>query len=211
MCDYCGNEHCPGCGCSAAPCGPGPGNVPITDCEYQNSPVVTALAAIDLARREAHRAGARPYRVRLVWEKRNARQKFERQREVELVPVLISDAAPIHAVNWDSTEWARRRNGDLLLTQISPRQVTEDELRGRLNGEPVPPGWRFFYEVERIPLCPTDVQTKRERYTPAGVPELVISEWVIRISVQDNNPGPNGEDTTHTPAKPGGGFDKLRR
>lgn len=213
MCVLCANDFCPGCGsCLTAACGVGPGNAPLSDCDYMTAPLRGIQGEIDIARRMAARVGVRPYRVFMVWQQRDSKQEFQDVRRLELMPVDVSDAAPIHGVSWNVTINARRRDGDLLLANISPNQVTEAELLGKHDGEQIPPDWRFYYEVVRGPLCPGDTQRPRQRYTPAGLPEFTGTEWIIRVSAQDNSPAPDGSDTTHATGPLGvSGFDKLRR
>jgi hypothetical protein len=167
---------------------------------------------IDMARREAHLAGVRPYRVFMVWQQRDRHQVYQDVRRLELMPVLISDASPIHGVSWSTTVNARRREGDLLLTNISANQVVGSELLGHHQGEEIPADWQFFYEVVRMPTCPTDTGIRSQRYTPAGLPERTATEWIVRVSVQDNSAHADGTDATHDRTKPGtSAYDKLRR
>ena len=168
---------------------------------------------IDVARRYRQVVGVQPYRVWMVWQQRDRHQVFQDVRRVELVPVTLSDASPLHGVSWQSTIDARRSDGDLLLTSISPNLVTENELKGLHQDKPVPADWRFYYEVQRGPNCPGDTNRPRQRYTPSGVPEFTGTEWIIRVSVQDNSAAPDGTDRTHDAPTSSNApaFGKLRR
>ena len=156
-------------------CGPGPtadeqlpGNEPVSDEEYRCSLGVRLQGAIDRARRIPHALGFRPYRVFLVWQERERDREWRSVCEMELIPVRLM---ALDRVDLELSEVGLNPEGAIQLREISPAQVTEDDLRGFLNGEK----WgsntidrQFFYEVRLHERCtPQDVPG---RVFPAGGP-----------------------------------------
>ncbi len=165
-------------------CAPGPGNMPVPDECYQQSPLVCLQGTVDEARRVLHQAGFRPYRVFLVWQERDARQRYRDVRRVELMPVEISD---ISAMSWRSAPVGTHADGTVTLTQVSPAQVSEDDLRGRWQGGDPPDGMMFFYEVRRIGRCAGEGERIDPlRFTLASPPALDPKkfEWKVRLTDQ---------------------------
>lgn len=171
------------------PCGPGPGNEPVEADTYQCSLGLGLQATVDSARRITHALGLRPYRVHLTWARRSSRQVYEVVRQIELMPVVVS---PVDDLDWELTTAGRQATGDLVLSEVSPAQVTKDDLLGHLDGEPVGDGVEFWYEVTQRKRCPTDPEPSPGRYTPSGVPgyDAPGFQWVVRLTSQQNPRGP---------------------
>lgn len=180
------------------PCGPiGPGNQPIYDCEYQASPGATLQGLIDIGRRVAHEVGFRAYRVWLVWVERDATQRYVERKRIELMPIKVSSLASVDVV-LDPT--GLRPDGQVTLTNISPVQVDEGDLRGYLDGAPLPSGWDFFYEVRRYPRCAGEQPLPR-RFTIASLPHWDAPgfQYVVRIVDQEVPRSVSGADQTFRP------------
>lgn len=160
---------CGDCSSGAGVCEPGPGNEPVSDSDYACGIGVQLQGVVDEARRLKHELGLRPYRVFLVWTKRNSRQRADELRRIELVPVRVT--------GWENLQWklgqtGSHAEGTIRLTEVSPAQVDEDLLRGRLDGRAPADGIEFFYEVVRRPRCEDDkAKTAIGRYALATVPE----------------------------------------
>lgn len=177
----------------ASPCQPGPANTPITDRAYQCSLGVSLQTTVDSARRISHQLGLRPYRVRLIWAKRDSRERYQVIQEIELTPVQVS---AVEDIGYDLTMVGRQLVGQLVLTQVSPAQVQEYQLRGKLSPTEDPPDdVEFFYEVQRIARCATDKLSSPARFTPTGKPALDSTgfQWVVELSAQQNPRGPEGQ------------------
>ena len=177
-----------------AACAPTPNNAPITDAQYQCSIGVELQCTLDGARRIYHELGLRPYRVTLNWARRNSRQRFEIFKQIELTPVRV-DA--IQNVNWSMSDVGRDESGDLVLSEVSPQQVNDNDLRGRLDGEAVEdPDVSFWYEISRIPRCPSDAKIEPGRYTAVGLPGFDGEGWqyLVRLRAQNNTRLPEDTD-----------------
>lgn len=179
-----------GCG-DSDPCAPGPGNAPITDAAYQASLGVSLQSTIDDARRTLHELGLRPYRVFLTWARRNHRQVFEVIRRIELVPVAVS---AVDAVDWDIEASGGIPSGTLELSEISPAQVTEHDLRGLLDGQDPPDGVEAFVELVRLPRCPTDKPIPA-RFTRSSEPYLDGTRWQWKMRITDQAAARSPDDT----------------
>lgn len=180
------------------PCGPlGPGNQPVSDCDYRRSLGVDLQGIVDEARKFRHDFGLRPYRVFLVWQRRDARQEFREVKRVELMPVRVSNLTQI---DLELAASGLQPSGTLALSEISPQQVDEHMLRGKLEGRDLASNEEFFYEVALIPRCDGDTPI-RGRYTLAGVPffDGQKFQWRVAVSDQENPRGPFGEDQTLAP------------
>jgi hypothetical protein len=182
-------------------CAPGPGNEPITDAEYQGSSAVCLQATIDAARRQSHLLGFRPYRVKLVWVKRDNSQRFTQVlREIELVPVLIST---LTGQAWQATTLgADEGPGDLSISEISPAQVNDLDLLGKINGSDVDYDVDFFYEIQQIPRCAGD-NPRPYRFVPSSLPHYSAEDyqWAINVVAQNNARGADGSDNSFQPAR----------
>jgi len=183
-------------------CAPGPANVPITDEEYANSLGVCLQDAVDSARKIQHDLGLRPYRVRLVWWERDGRQRFTKiYRELELTPVQVST---FNDLDWELTEAGMQDQGDLLLSEISPVQVDQATLLGKIDGADPPPGVEFFYEVQQIGRCVGTPPINPGRFTPTAIPYLDGEQFQYFMVIGSQNhpraaaPGPDTPDRDNT-------------
>ena len=177
----------------ASACQPGPGNAPITDRAYQCSLGVSLQRTVDSARRIVHQMGLQPYRVKLIWAKRDSRERYQVIQEIELVPVQV-DA--VEDLSLDLTMVGRQLTGNLVLSKVSPAQVTEYQLRGKLEPDQDPPDdVEFFYEVSRIPRCVTDPPVAPTRFTQSGKPgwDALGYQWIVQLVAQQNPRGPEGQ------------------
>lgn len=163
-------------------CAPGPENVPNTDDDLVGSLGVCLQSAVDGARGIVHDLGLRGYRVWLVWRKRNRQQRAEEIRRVELFPVLVSSTA---ALDWESSASGMQASGDLVVTEISPAQVSGRELFGYIDDRARDPDVEFFYEIERRERCPTEPNTVPGRFTPASLPYYDAENFQYTITVTD--------------------------
>ena len=176
----------------------GPGNQPVCDDTYQCSLGVRLQPTIDRARRIAHRLGVRPYRVFLVWqERRRTREWYEVCRK-ELTPVRL---IALDSVDLDVSQAGLQPEGGVSLREISPAQVTEDELRGYLNGEPWgadDPDREFFYEVQLHQRCVDGATPRRRRFIIGSEPHLDGGAFQYRVGLVDQEiaRSPDGQDRT---------------
>jgi len=174
---------------------------PIDPCVYQRSIGVTIQSSIDAARRLIHELGFRPYRVYLVWTRRDRRQIFQEFRRKELMPVTVS---PLDAVDRELRQIGLDEVGSIRLTRVSPNQTTDYELRGQIiQGQDLGPDEQFFYEVVRIPRFAGETP-ERERFNIGSVPyyNAVKFEWELEIHSQHANRSPEGQDQTFEPLTP---------
>ena len=151
-------------------CGPGPqaeeqlpGNRPVSDAEYGCSLGTRLQGSLDHVRRIPHTLGFRPYRVFMIWRERQTDRVWRVVEEMELIPVKL---VAMDRVDLELSQVGLQPEGAIQLVEISPAQVTEDDLAGFLNGTK----WgsdtidrEFFYEVRL-----------HERCTPAQVPGRVF-------------------------------------
>lgn len=185
--------------CNRDPDKPNDGNIPIADAAYQCSLGVTLQPHIDLARRQIHSLGLRPYRVFLVWEKQQRDQTWKDVKRVELVPVEL---VALDTMDLELAEIGVNPEGAIRLTQISPVQVTEHDLAGKLDGVSLDrqndPDQRFFYEVVKFQRCDGDPNPLRRRYVLGAEPYQKATHFGWRVVIIDNaaSRGPGGEDRT---------------
>jgi len=151
--------------CGSPPCGPSPGNVPITEAEYMCSLGVRMQPTADRARRIAHRLGMRPYRVAIIWQERGSKREWREVYRVELMPVRV---VAMDSVARELGELGNHAEGAMRVTEVSPQQVTEGMLRGQL---PAGVQWgadthdrEMFFEVQRFRRCPEDPENPRHRF-----------------------------------------------
>lgn len=207
-------QACPdktnGAGCViAGPCGPfGPENYPVPTCQYQSGLALELQETADELRRMLHEEGFRPYRVCLIWTKRNSRQEFVEFRRLELVPVKISS---LSEVSMDLAIFGANAEGSIKVTNVSPHQVDEDDLRGLLDHRPVDHDIQFFYELVRIPRCQTDGPTRRRRFTLGSLPNLKALGWEFTLVDQEAPRSPRMEDEQMRPSKNTDPIKVLRR
>lgn len=171
-------------------------HAPIEDAAYQVSLGVNIQGVMDNARRVRHVLGLRPYKVFLVWEQRGADRVFHPVRRIELLPVRIS---ALDDIDLTLTEVGIHSRGSLVMDEISPNQVTEDDLRGRFdgasfNGE----GQQFYVEVVQQKRRPDDPSPKPQRYITSSQPYYDADRFWWQVSLQDQEaaPGPGGKDRT---------------
>ena len=162
------------------PCGPGG--------SYLTSLGVTLQCTVDEARRLAyHTTGLRPYRVFLVWRRRRRDIAPERPHQIikrlELVPVNL---VALDGTDLELTSVGLDAVGGLTLTQISPRQVSDDDLRGKLDGRDlVGSEEEFFYEVIHRQL-EDQTDPPRRRYIIASEPHRDGEgfQYVVNLKAQ---------------------------
>lgn len=170
---------------TVSPCDPeAPGNQPVTPEQYRCSIGVTLQPVIDGARRIAHEKGFRPYRVFLVWQIRQRDRTFVEHCRVELMPVRVMT---LESLDLTAEVWGQELGGQISLREISPQQVTEDVLRGFIDGV----NWaeksterEFFYEIEMHARCAGHVPRKR-RFIPSGPPFFRAGEYAFRMSLTE--------------------------
>jgi hypothetical protein len=197
--------------CAAANGGALPGNIPVTDAEYQCSFGVNFQPVLDSARRIVHAAGLRPYRVFLVWQQRNRQRIWEEVHRCELTPVRVVNPEGIELT---TAVWGEDIQGGYTLEEVSPAQVDQDTLHGYLNGT----DWaeksterEFFYEIMLHQRCPgAPLTPKRRRFIIAGEPYLNGQRFYWRVELLeqkvarsrggvDQTIGTEYEDTTPLP------------
>ena len=154
---------------------------------------------LDMTGRLKASLGLQPYRVFLVWEQRVDSEEFTEVRRVELMPVEVRGLNEVRIVLGAD---GRAPDGQLLLVGISPNQVSQDDLLGRLEGRAWDrDGERFFYEVRLHERCAGRSKPTAWRWTVDGVPELrsparAPAGWMIRVTDQRAPRGRHGEDQT---------------
>ncbi len=207
----CGGKspHAPGCPAlgSTAPwvgvlagngCGPDGANAPVLDegCTL----VSDLLGVLDDVRHLETELGMTPYRAWLVWELRGPDGEFRDVRRIELQPVKV---VGLREMNLDLSVGGMRPQGVIRIERVSPRQVNEDDLRGRMDGKPWDEdGQRFFVEIASRDLCGTDGRAPVQpmRFAPAGPPELRTVKspigWSMSLIDQSMPRGRIGEDRT---------------
>ena len=164
-------------------CGPTDAHEPVTDEEHRCGLGVQLQPVVDAARHLVHEFGLRPYRVFLVWQTRGYDRVWTTYRELELTPVK---AVGLSEVALRVTPTGVLPDGQVKLRQISPQQVTEDTLRGWIDGEAWAsgnPDRQWFYEIRLHERCSADGESRRRRYMIDGEPELRGDrfEWVVRL------------------------------
>ena len=185
-----------------------PGNVGITEAQYQCSLGVRMQPTIDSARRQVHALGFRPYQVFLVWQVRQPDRTWREYHRCELVPckLLTMDSVEITA-----SDWGENLVGGVALTEISPQQVDEDTLRGYIDRQ----DWashsterEFFYEIVMLRRCPNngELQHRRRRFYQASEPfyDAESFEWSISIAQQKIERSRDGVDQTIGTVRPDG-------
>ncbi|MAF27871.1 MAG: hypothetical protein CL819_01325 [Croceicoccus sp.] len=180
-------------------CAPGSANVPTPDDALRGSLGTCLQPAVDEARAIVHDLGLRGYRVWLVWQRRNNRQRFEELKRIELMPVLVSSTAD---VDWESTVSGMADAGEITLTEISPAQTNGRELFGEVAefDYHLDPDIEFFYEISVRARCPGDTaEIQPGRYTPSSLPyyDAENFQWTITLVDQEGartQPPPLGLD-----------------
>lgn len=148
--------------------------------------------------------GFTPYRVFLVWEEQGHDGVFYDVRRIELQPVEVRGVTD---VSLELGPGGLQPEGELLIAGISPRQVSQDDLLGRMHGRP----WsgdkqRFFIEVMPRDECAGQPEPTRWRFGPSSMPRLTRDRdplgWSIKIMSQMPSRGRRGEDRTVTLGEP---------
>lgn len=180
------------------PCAVGPGNEAVPTDQFQCSFGVRLQSTIDRARQLTHQFGLRPYRVWLVWQKRERDREFEEHFRCELMPVFV---LAMDSIELNSSVWGEDMVGGVSLTWISAAQVTEDTLRGYLDGE----DWaaqsterEFFYEIQMHARCLDAKTPRRRRFIPATEPHFQATsfEWRVALNEQKVSRSRDGVDQT---------------
>lgn len=182
----CDDGSCPLC--------PDEANAPIDEETYLNSIGVELQCDVDDAIREGyHVTGLRPYRVFLVWRKRGRDQIFDIIRSIELMPVRLE---AMDSTDLELMPLGLNAEGGITLTEISPRQVSELDLRGKIDGKDLPHDTEFFYEVRKRPF-PGQPEHPPRRYILASEPhhDAESFEFVVNLQHQKFPTSPAGEDT----------------
>lgn len=160
-----------------------PGQMPVTTAQYQCSFGVRVQPVIDRGRRLVHSLGLRPYRVFLVWAERQIDRTFRQHHICELMPVKL---LTMDSVELTGSEWGENLIGGVALDDISPMQVTEDNLRGYLDGE----DWasksserEFYYEIQMHARCAGQLTPRRRRFRQATEPYFNGEQFKFQISL----------------------------
>lgn len=184
-----------------ANCTSGPGNEPVSGDAYRRSLLVRRQAVVDRGRAKAHQLGARPYRVFLVWQERDHKRKFREVKRIELMPVKLT---AMDAVDLEASLAGLDGDGGVTLTQVSPQQVSEDNLYGWIDGV----DWaannadrEFFYEVQRHSRCSGRDPTRRARFVLAARPHYDGAKMQYRVQLVDQDVARDrdGNDQTVAP------------
>lgn len=204
----CGGGHEPGCVhyesligtdvgmLSGDACGAGAANQPVVDIKC--SLAASMFGVRDDLQRLKAQLGGTPYRAFLVWEKQDESGEFVDVRRVELMPVQVVGLADVLL---EVSPSGVKPEGDVMITGVSPAQVTADDLLGRIEGRAWDEaGCRFFVDVVQHQLCEGRAEPSRWRFTPRGVPELRTAKapvgWMMRLTDQSMARGRHGEDRT---------------
>ncbi len=191
--------------CAPGPCGPNAAHAPIPDSALFCSIGTMLQPTIDMARRQPHLLGLRPYRVSLVWQEYN---RFKREwlevERIELMPVRVRT---MEDLSLDVGPAGQYFTGPLKLDEVSPQQVNESILRGYRGGEPWAAGnseREFFYEVQQRRRCATDPEPMRHRFTLGGAVHYEGDnyEYVIKLVPQIVQRGPGPDDRSIEPPAP---------
>lgn len=193
-----GEPPAPDCATCGSPCvckTASSGDCDIAD-DYASSLGVELQCDIDEARREAyHVLGLRPYRVFLTWRRRNRSLPPERSyaviKRIELVPVNV---VALDGTDLELTSVGLDAIGGITLTQISPAQVSDDDLRGKLDGADLKASEEeFFYEVVHR-VFPGQTTPPRRRYILVSEPhhDGVGFMYTVNLAAQAENINEDG-------------------
>ena len=168
-------------------CGPGQYNVPNTDKSLAGSLGVCLQPVVDQARGLVHDFGLRGYRVFLIWQKRDKRQRFVEFKRIQIYPVKVSS---LTGVGWEGSPSGMLQQGEITLSQISPAQFDGRTLFGRVAelNYSLDPDIEFFYEVQPRDRCPSDaLDNQPARFTPSSLPyyDAPNFQWVIDLVDQE--------------------------
>ena len=203
----CGGGHLPTCvhyqdligtdvsALSGDACGAGASNLPVVNIAC--APLIGLFGVQDMARRLKASLGGTPYRVFIVWERlADGGEEWVDARRVELMPVEVRG---LNEVIIELTPSGSSFEGEVVLINVSPRQVTQDDLLGRMEGAAWDgDGCRFFYEIVQHQLCQGRAEPTRLRCVPKGHPELRTAKapigFMIRLIDSGIARGRHGED-----------------
>jgi len=144
--------------------------------------VASLTNTVDCIRDIATTLGARPYQVLLVWTRWSGGARSqgieEVIREESILPTpLVADISSV-ALSMQSIGIAEE--GDVRITEISPR-FNEDYLSGRgEDGSAIPPDQSFYWEVRRRT---SDGLSMRRRFRLSGAPmhEATKFQWKVTL------------------------------
>lgn len=152
-----------------------------------------------------HELGFRPYKCYLVWQERDAKQRFKEIKRIELMPVRVRLTSEFTRIKWTLSNGGSRPDGFLQLEDVSPNQVSEADLRGQLDGRDPPDGVEFFYEIVKQPRCAGEV-AQTIRCALQSVPFLDAAKFMYVVDLKDQAVVRKPEtevgdrDNTHKPA-----------
>lgn len=195
----------------AGPCGVwSEANDRVPDCVQRQGLGLSLQGLVDDLRRIPHEEGLRPYRVYLVWTRRDSAQVFQEFRRLELQPVKVSSLTDVAL---QLAAWGLNPEGQVRLSNISRAQVDEDDLRGLLGHGPIPPDVQFFYEIVRVGACDADRQPRRRRFVLASLPHLDAPrfQYTVVLSDQEHARSPSGADQQIRPGPAETPWGGLRR
>jgi hypothetical protein len=169
---------------------------PCGDESYEESIGVELQCDIDEARREGyHVTGLRPYRVFLTWRRRNRNlppnRPYQVIKRVELMPVNL---VALDGTDLELTSVGLDAVGGITLTQISPDQVSDNDLRGKLDGRDLNASEEeFFYEVVHRTF-PGQTEPPRRRYILVSEPhhDGIGFMYTVNLRAQAADVGKDG-------------------
>lgn len=192
--------------CGSGVCGPSDGNKPLCEGALSRSIGVRLQPAVDRARRIAHSLGLRRERVFIVWQEQHARtREWAEAARLELMPVKVEWIERIDKVLGENgLVWS----GEVLLSEVSPSQVSIATLQGKRDGV----DWadrstrEVFFEIIRYQRCASDPPEQRLRFTPASEVEAPPFEYRFRLLAQHLPRTPEGKDAGLTKPRRRGDF-----
>ena len=161
-------------------CEPVSGSSPLASDALARSPLASVQPLVDAARRLTMEVGAEPYRVALIWMRRDARQTFQEFKRVDLVPARVVIGSSLLV---DRSRFGANLEGPIKVTGISPRLVDEHLLLGRINGVPPAEDVTFFYEVRAAGLCDDGSPAgRRWKFVPSSLPRRMSTCWELDLA-----------------------------
>jgi hypothetical protein len=151
---------------------------------YNKGLYASLQSVVDDARRIKDELGGDPYNCYLVWQKRDAKQRFKEIKRIKLDPVKVRLTSEFTRIQWITGPGGSHPEGFIQLEEISPLQVTEADLRGLLDGKDPPDGVEFFYEVTQDPMC-EGVEHKVWRYALRSVPFFMQERFMYVVDLAD--------------------------
>ncbi len=168
-------------------CAPGLYNIPNTDKSLEGSLGVCLQPVIDGARGIIHDLGLRGYRVFLIWQKRDNKQRFVEFKRIQLYPVKVTS---LTGVGWQSSPSGMLQQGEITISEISPAQADGRTLFGQVQelNYSLDPDIEFFYEVQPRDRCASDaLGVQPARFTPSSLPYYDAEgfQWVVDLVDQE--------------------------